>query len=151
MYVCDICGKESGSAYSVVVENARLIACERCSGGSNILSKMEGQKAMPRQSRKSAVESEEVIDNYGSVIRKARETMGMSLEEFGLKINEKESTLRRVEEEKMLPNETLRQKLEQFLGIRLFEKAHDERKLDLGKAGPISLWDAAYRKEGKKH
>ena len=111
MYECEICGKHADALYVIDVEGAELSACSGCSEGKDVLEKI-GEKEKVRGSRvtgrrKQEEAQEEVVDNYGSIIRKARESMMVDLKTLGEMINEKHSTLLRVEEERMLPNTNL--------------------------------------------
>lgn len=149
MDYCDMCGKQSGEMYSVIVEGAHMIACERCSKGNTILSKIEPILNFGTQKLSKSNNETEVVEDFGAIIKNAREKSGLTLEQFGLKINEKESTLRRVEEGKGLPTDQLAAKLEHALGIKLIVPAEKTGAVHLSKDEPITLWDAAYKKEKK--
>jgi len=58
-------------------------------------------------------------ENYGEIIRRAREERGMTPEQLAKKLNEKESVIRRVEEGKLRPPEPLINKLEKELEIKI--------------------------------
>ena len=70
-----------------------------------------------------------------------------NLKVLGEMINEKRSTLLRVEEEKMQPNMALAAKLEKALGIKLSEKESDEKGSAPKADAPITLEDAAMKKK----
>ncbi len=149
---CDICGKGSEEMYYVIVEGAHMTVCEKCSRGNVIVGKVETQAQYKQKyyADSGMGNGDEVTENYGIVIRSAREKIGLTLEQFGLKINEKESSLRRVEEGKMLPTVELTAKLEKELGIKLTAPSEKpEGKVSISKDEPITLWDAAYKKESK--
>ena len=63
--------------------------------------------------------TQEIIEDYDSKIRVAREKLGLSVEDLGLKISEKASVLRHIENAKMPPNNQLASKLERTLKIKL--------------------------------
>ena len=71
--------------------------------------------------------SQELVEDYADIIRQAREKRGLSTEELGLKINEKESFLKKIEAGKTAPTELLISKLEHFLKIKLLVPAPDEK------------------------
>lgn len=150
MYDCEICGKQTESLYVIDVEGAQLSVCVRCAKGKNVIDEI-GESGEPERhkvaSRKEEVEV--IVEGYGEKIRKAREAMGIPLKTLGEMINEKKSTLLRVEEEKMQPNVQLAAKLEKALGIKLNMKAEEEEKGSTPKSGPITLGDAAFKKPGK--
>ncbi|MEM3876096.1 MAG: helix-turn-helix domain-containing protein, partial [Candidatus Micrarchaeaceae archaeon] len=66
-------------------------------------------------------EIEQIIDDYGETIRRARESMGLSLKVLAELLNEKESFLARIEKQKTTPNSKLIEKLEKTLNIKLIE------------------------------
>ncbi len=61
----------------------------------------------------------ELVDGFSGKIRQAREKMGLTLEEFGKKLNEKASVLRKIETGKMTPDNILSEKLEHALHMKL--------------------------------
>jgi putative transcription factor len=66
------------------------------------------------------------VENYGKLIVEARERMNLTREEFAKKIKEKESVVRRIESEEMVPDDALTKKIEKFLGIKL-KKPYEEK------------------------
>ncbi len=150
---CDVCGKQSPDMYSVLLEGARMIVCEKCSRGNKVIAKIEsgpGNNAKSFGGRQKDDEIE-VVEDYGDIIRKARESTGLTLDQFALKINERASGLRRVEESRTLPTVQLTEKLEKELGIKLTAPTEKMQKsAGLSKDEPITLWDAAYKKDKKQ-
>jgi putative transcription factor len=69
----------------------------------------------------------EVIPDYVSKIRNAREKLGLTVEDLGKKINEKASVLRHLETGKVQPNNQLANKLERVLKITLMVPIADEK------------------------
>jgi uncharacterized protein (TIGR00270 family) len=69
------------------------------------------------------------IENYGKVIIETREKKGLSREEFAEKIKEKESVIKRIENQEMIPDYTLTDKIERFLEIKL-KKPYEKRYLE---------------------
>lgn len=63
----------------------------------------------------------EIIEDYGSVIRKARESRGMDLEQFSKSINEKRGTMAKIESNSLIPDDKLAKKIERALDIKLFD------------------------------
>ena len=76
-----------------------------------------------------------LISNYGAVVRKAREKLGMNHATLASKISEKKSILTSVESGNMRPNEKLIKKLENFLRIRLMEDVESGPELKSKKSG----------------
>ncbi len=149
MYDCEICGKKTKSLYIIDVEGAELTTCMNCAEGKNIVEIIEEEspKIGVRTTQKTEESSIEVIDNYGEVIRSAREKLGVPMKVLAEMINEKESMLNRIEHGKLLPNDKVVQKLEKNLGIKLttsIEKgSHLQNK---GNDAPVTLGDAAVKK-----
>jgi putative transcription factor len=113
MEECEICGKKSSDIYIVNVEEVELRVCTKCAKEAR---RMVG--ATPKKN-----DFDQLIDNYGEVIRNARESMKMPIKVLAELISEKESHLLHIEQQKTRPSEELRKKLEKELGIRLVEPA----------------------------
>ncbi len=157
---CEICGAETDKLFEIEIEGATMQACEVCSRGKHIVNEIDnGEKKPERQGRQERAKAEElddadrahagieIIDEYGIVIRKAREQSGLSLEDLGKKINEKESLLRRIEEGKTLPEDKVIKKLEKEFGIKLTAKSSPVSEVrNYGRKEPLTLWDAAEKK-----
>ena len=76
-----------------------------------------------------------LISNYGAVVRKAREKLGMDHATLASKISEKKSIVTSVESGNMRPNEKLIKKLENFLKIRLMENVESGSEIKSKKSG----------------
>ena len=61
------------------------------------------------------------MDNYGQVIRKARQAMHISQEDLCRKIAEKVSVLQKIESGRFIPDDSLVKKLEHALKIQLLQ------------------------------
>ena len=66
---------------------------------------------------------------------------GLTRKEFANKISEKESVIRRIEMEEMIPDEKLRRKIENFLDISLTEKYQEKRIETKTRKGRLTLGD----------
>jgi putative transcription factor len=135
--ICEMCGKEVPQTKTVVVEGSRLNVCPNCSrfgedyrasqSGAPISSSIIEQRLEKREKRMktkdiySGSSSTELIDDYGTVIREAREAKGMDLEQFAASILEKKGTLSKVESGALVPDDKLIKKIEKALGIKLTE------------------------------
>jgi putative transcription factor len=60
-----------------------------------------------------------VAEGFGSLVRRAREKMGLSHEDLGRKIAEKVSVVKKIEGEKIVPDQRVAEKMEHALGIKL--------------------------------
>lgn len=101
------------------MEDTILEVCEDCLKYGELIEtkpiRMEKFKEIPIVKEEEIV----IIDNYGKKIIEAREKIKLAREEFAKKINEKESVIKRVENEEMKPDDKLAEKIEKFLEIKL--------------------------------
>ncbi len=87
---------------------------------------------VPRRTQKKPSEAQldpnqELVEDYGSKIRKVRENQGLSQKELGKKIKEKASVVRKIEAGKATPSNTLITKLEHVLKIKLLVSVSEEK------------------------
>jgi putative transcription factor len=128
MEECEICGKKSSDIYIVNVEDVELRVCTKCAKGRKIVARVADRQTRQKQAvaREKKPDFEQLVDNYGSIIHKARESMRLPIKVLAEMINEKETLLLRVEQQKTMPSEELRKKLEKALGVRLVENVQQE-------------------------
>jgi putative transcription factor len=135
---CEVCGcKIHSDPLRTIIEGAKLTVCVECSKHGKIITQQEEDLApktsitqnkphapvsMMQRKRQLVAKVEltqEIIEGYDSKIRVAREKLGLTVEDLGLKISEKASVLRHIENAKMPPNNQLASKLERTLKIKL--------------------------------
>lgn len=133
---CEVCGRKIRSDPTrALIEGAILTVCFECSKhGKKITDEEYDRKytpvkkvppsfsIKPIKKRKLVAKIEltqELVSDYATKIRKAREQLGLSHEELGKKINEKASVLSKLETGKMTPNNMLVSKLEHTLKISI--------------------------------
>jgi len=135
--ICEMCGKEVPLTRTVVVEGSRLNVCPNCAkfgedyranqSGAPISSSVIDQRLEKREKRMktkdiyAGTSSTELVDDYGTVIREAREAKGMDIEKFSASILEKKGTISKVESGSLVPDDKLIKKIEKALGIKLTE------------------------------
>ena len=130
MEECELCGSPVSAPYTVLVEGVELRVCAKCAKGKKVMNRPASARAGPASSRGAAAkpsqkvkeEDLEVVENYGGIIKRAREAMGIPIKVLGEMINEKETLLLRLEEQKTLPSISLARKLERALNIKLLEQ-----------------------------
>ncbi|MGC8538509.1 MAG: multiprotein bridging factor aMBF1 [Candidatus Micrarchaeia archaeon] len=169
METCDICGKViNGDVYVCEVEGAVMHLCSSCAKGKKLVETIPAEPshssaartkgAVPRaptskQGNNLEEEGGNLVDNYGSIIRNAREALKLPLKVLAERISEKESTLLRVEEQKTLPTIKLTKKLEKELGIKITEQnvepSSTSRQGAYKQQKEITLGDAAFEKRKK--
>lgn len=91
-------------------------------GRSQVTQSLERRAARGRSRDVFAEMGEELVEDYGARVRKAREARGVTLEQLGEKLKTRRDTLAKVESGSYHPEETLIAKLERELGIKLKEK-----------------------------
>jgi putative transcription factor len=151
---CEICGRDTDDVYEMAVDGARMLACAKCAGGRG--KPLRAPEAQVRRfARPSAAANEpmpdELVENFGEMIRIARDKLGLPLAVLAERISEKESTLVRIEKQKTMPSEKTRVKLEKELGIKLTSKPSDKAQASASsRSEPVTLWDlVSKKKEGK--
>ncbi|MFQ6095129.1 MAG: multiprotein bridging factor aMBF1 [Candidatus Bathyarchaeia archaeon] len=142
---CEVCGgRIHGKPKKVVIEGARMLVCEECAKHGSIYSERRikspisgyvpvkrKKKTVPaitlstRRKAPSLPEDLEIKEGFGSLVRKARENIGLSQEDLGKKIGEKVSVLKKIESEKMIPDQKLAKKLEHTLKVELLVPSGD--------------------------
>ena len=90
------------------------------------------KSSSPPPSSGMAYDTEELIlrEDYSSAIKGARESLGITQEELGKKINEKPSMIGHLEVGSMKPDDLLAKKLEHFLKIQLLVPIEEELSSD---------------------
>ncbi|WP_409200895.1 multiprotein bridging factor aMBF1 [Methanobrevibacter sp. DSM 116169] len=135
---CEICGKElSETPLKAKIDGVVMSVCKDCSKFGKIqkeppkpkykktASKSQKSSQKPNKYRSRDEPAEELVDDYETIIRKARESKKWSREELAEKLYEKASVVNRVESGKMTPDTKLIKKLEKVLNIKLLEKYDD--------------------------
>ncbi|MBI2653335.1 TIGR00270 family protein [Candidatus Woesearchaeota archaeon] len=125
---CDLCGKVGERLFKAIIEGVELNVCSGCSKFGKVIGHVK--KPVQKETRKViAVPKEEkvelLIENYAEIIKKKRESMGLTQKDFANRINEKEATIHKLETGAFTPPISLARKLEKTLGIKLVEE-HEE-------------------------
>lgn len=161
---CEVCGQEiHGEPYYRIIEGGRMTVCGRCAKFSDKEWDPRKPKAQPRRRRPAArarprrrsdieiAESMELVENYGSLIRRTRQRKGMTVEDFAKKLSEKESVIKKLEKEQLNPTMALIRKVERELGITIIEEAEEGTGPVLARPmGPRTLGDMIKLKSEEK-
>lgn len=150
MEECELCGAKTNDIYIVDVEDVELRVCAKCSKGKKIVSKIEQRQSRPKQFAKPAkAEEAQLVENYGIAIHNARESMRLPLKVLAEMINEKETLLLRIEQQRTLPSIELTKKLEKALRIKLAETAQPQgtRSRSIGSGDRITIADYMKKKD----
>lgn len=127
---CDLCGKET-ELYRALVEGTELTVCSSCAKYGKVTGKIK--IAIPEkkaQEKKATPASEEAIEvvtgNFGELLKRKREELGLNQGEFAKKIAEKESMLQKLEAGAIRPTLERARELEKMLGLKLVEELKEE-------------------------
>lgn len=159
---CEICGTEiKGNPIRVTVEGTILDVCSKCAHYGKPQDKWTpvSRKIAPTERvivshrpKRDAFDKldDEILPDYAHVIRKARESQGLTTEELASKMMEKATLIRKIEREELVPEDTVRKKLETTLNIKLTEKVSSQDQRGGGFIRGTTLGDVAIiRKKGK--
>ncbi|HDS44498.1 MAG TPA: TIGR00270 family protein [Methanomicrobia archaeon] len=137
MAECEICGATIvGKAQYITIGSSQLRVCRACarygtSAGENQPAKARTSftseqeqlvRAKQRLYEQMDHELEEELgipEDFGRRIKEARERVGLKQAELAQRINEKQSLLRKIEHEEIMPTDEVRAKLERVLKISL--------------------------------
>jgi putative transcription factor len=142
-----------------MVDGVRMMLCPGC---------MKHGKGVPVQQRQSTDApklgrirrpkqkdvykdmTKELVANYNTIIKNAREKKGLSREELGFRIGERTVTISKIENGDLKPSDKTAGKLEKELDINLFEeveKVPSYAKGTGGSRGGLTLGDFIKREE----
>lgn len=133
---CQICGKNISPLIKVEVEGAIIEVCEKCIKFGTRIVPQQAYQPIKRKIEVEKLKENELVTNYGELIKKYRESKGLTREEFAKRIGERESVIKRIEEEKLEPTEELTKRIENFLKIKLTQEISGEIKYKEEKKRP---------------
>ncbi|GAI89430.1 unnamed protein product [marine sediment metagenome] len=132
---CEICGLEiKGEAQYIKIGTSKLRVCKSCARHGTVvvvaeagrtaevkgsdqpqLGRAKGKSRLYEQMDRDIEAGIEIEENYGRKLKEAREKAGLKQAELAKRINEKQSLLRKIENEEIIPGEGLRRKIERVL------------------------------------
>jgi len=134
---CEICGNKSSVLHEVIFQGKRVYACPNCIKKYNLsIVKRRDKNTKSSPSRKinkkmisyqltSSIGEEEVIEGYGQIIKKARESLGLTQEDLARELKVKLSYIKKIENERIEPSPDIVKKLEKLLRIKLTTKVKE--------------------------
>ena len=141
---CEMCGKE-GSIIKAMVESIEMDLCSGCSVyGKRLEPKSDDMIYKPRiRPPISSVEDRKgIVNNFSEIIRKKRNQLGMTQEEFAKKLAEKESIVTKMESGSFTPSIPKMEKIEKILNVTLIEEMVMEKFTQrLKESGPLTMGD----------
>ncbi|MBI2663983.1 TIGR00270 family protein [Candidatus Woesearchaeota archaeon] len=139
---CDMCGREA-EMFKAVIEGSEMSVCSECAKYGHVVGKLQIEAVEPKrpqiQAKAEAVEA--VVNNFGQLLKRKREQLGLSQKEFAKKIAEKESTLHKLETGTIAPQIERARKLEKMLGLKLVEEVQDMQFSRKGSSAVVTLGD----------
>ena len=133
---CDICGRQiHGKPNRIVVEGARMTACDSCARLGTPYQEPKVVSAVPlivtarpkppipplpadRRAPRE-IRGLDVAENYPQIIQKARKKHALSQEDLALKVKERLSIIQKIELGKMVPDMRLARAIEHVLRVKL--------------------------------
>lgn len=123
MVECEVCGKPATT--KALIEGVKLSACNKCVHmGEEIIERQQ----VAEKKEITELKTIDLIDDFGGAIKKKRESMKLSWQDLARKLLVHESELKRIEENKLKPDEKTAAKIERELGINLFKKQDSDDK-----------------------
>jgi putative transcription factor len=127
MTECEVCGAEikSGAQY-VVIGDSKLRVCKACAHYGAVIVEDKNVRAGPVAHVKANSRLYEQMDHdleveveedYGRKLKEAREKAGLKQAELAKRINEKQSLLRKIENEEIIPSDEVMRKIEHVLNL----------------------------------
>ena len=150
MPTCEICGKKTNKLYKIRVEGAELLVCEDCKKYGEVIGEVKERKEVIKPKIKIVEKEEEVVPDYDKIIRKIREKLKLTQEDFAKKIGIKESLLKGIEDGKKIPSLNLARKLEKMFNINLVEEVSFDKKDTKVEDKGLTLGDVVVLKRKNK-
>ena len=142
---CEMCGSAS-SLKKAYIEGTLLSVCDRCSR----LGKIVEEVRLPQKKiRNMEIEESSIDPEFASMVKDAREGIGITLEDLSKKTSVSFSVLHRVEKG-MRPTDDVAKKLERALRIKLLGFSYAAEQKTSGKMQLLTLGDVAEMKIKKK-
>ena len=155
---CEVCGRPiRGKPRRIVVEGAKMLTCPSCSElasstwrpeeqnktavRSSISTSRRSRRSLPRRQRiqRNVDSNLDLVEGFPTIIRKARERLGLDHATLGRKIGEKVSALQKVEAGKLYPDITFARKLEHELKVKVLTPPQDIKYSDASALQPHEL------------
>lgn len=129
---CEICGRPIyGKPHLVIIEGAVLRVCDSCAKlGKPYNPRAPAALPQPKgpvHIRRSTKDLEDLFvdPEYNSLVKGARERMGLTQEELAYKVGEKTSVISKIESRKLRPSIPLARKLEHALRVRIVKNIEE--------------------------
>lgn len=129
---CELCGRV-GECKPAMVDGVKMMLCSSClkhGHGVRLAHVQEEKKVLPVLSKikKPVVKDvykdmdKELVSDWNTKIKNAREKKGLTREELGFRIGERTVTISKIENGELRPSDKMIEKLEKELNITLLEE-----------------------------
>ncbi|RLE50705.1 MAG: TIGR00270 family protein [Candidatus Methanomethylicota archaeon] len=156
---CEICGKPIiGTPRKIVIEKTVLTVCAECAKYGTPVRQQAPSAKKPSTRRPLLVkpspdllQSVDLVEGYGKIIKDTREAMGITREVFARMLGEKESVIRRIELEEMRPTIDLAKKIEKILKVKLLKPLQEEYPLPHFQKTSLTFGDVVVLRKREKN
>lgn len=162
---CELCGADiKGYSKTVRIEGAELQVCMQCAKyGKEVQqprrpvakpSSEPGKRTpsplpRPRKDMFDRIQGD-IIEGYHSTVRNARMAKGWTQKDLALAMKERELLVKKIEKGDLIPEESVRVKLEKILGISLIDAPPDDTKVKRRGQVATTLGDLISLKKSEK-
>lgn len=143
MAECNLCGQDFKELNKAEVEGTIIDVCNNCLKFGRKVEVPQQTYKINRKVEFKSLEQEDltIVSGYGERMKKARESIGLTRIELASKMKEKQSVIKRLEEEKMEPDEKLMKRIEKILKISLSEQYKEAKMSRSGKKENLTVGD----------
>ena len=107
---CEICGSEiRDDVYFIRVDASELKVCKYCARHGTLVRRVRVERVLEEEA--------EIPEDFGKLVKSARERLGWKQAELARRINEKQSVSRKIETGEIIPTKELREKLKRALNL----------------------------------
>lgn len=118
-----MCGSNTKSSTKVKIEGAVLKVCDSCKDlGKEVKTSSSRKKKKKKKSSSTRKRGsgKVLVPDYGKEVKNAREDEQLSIKEVANELNEKESLIKKIEQQDLKPDKALAGKLSDRFGITLY-------------------------------
>lgn len=133
---CELCGFNP-AVFEAEIEGTTMKVCTECArfgkvkGKSNVKIILEEKKKIEYKDPEY-----QFVTGFGSLVKNAREKLGLKQEEMAKKLNERESLLHQIESEHIKPRIDTAKKIEKVLHIHIVDEIKENPDNDIQKNIP---------------
>ena len=128
---CELCGRNDAN-YNTEIEGTVMNVCQECSRFGKVKNRSNVKIVIQEAKKKPEIKEPTYVflPGYGSILKRAREKLGLKQEELAKRLNERESVLHQIESEHFKPSVEMAKKLQRELHIKIIEELTDAEASD---------------------